>query len=195
MLSEHRRFFLSAALAGLALRVFFLVYFPAVTDDSHVYLDLATNWLQHGVYGQTQAGQVVPSDARLPGYPAFLAGIFWIVGVGKIRSVLIAQMLFDMGITRLLVADLARRTVRSSLAARAAFALAAVCPFLANYAAAVLTETLEVFFTVVALDCAAAGLDRRKTPRAELRRLGLAGWPQVRRLRRAFCCGRMAEFC
>ena len=59
----------------------------------------------------------------------------------------------------LIVADLARRTV-SERAARVAFVLAAVCPFLANYAAAVLTETLEIFFTALALDCAAAALNR-----------------------------------
>jgi len=36
--------------------------------------------------------------------------------------------------------------------------LAALCPFLANYAAAALTETLEIFFTVLALDFAMRGL-------------------------------------
>jgi Dolichyl-phosphate-mannose-protein mannosyltransferase len=159
LLGEHRRFFLAATLAGLALRIFFLVQFPAVTDDSRIYLNLAGNWLQHGVYGQTQLGQIVPTDTRLPGYPAFLAGIFWIFGAGKIRAVLAAQMVLDMA-TCLLIADLARRTVRDSRAGRIAFALAASCPFLANYAAAVLTETLEIFLTALALDCVVAGLDR-----------------------------------
>ena len=32
--------------------------------------------------------------------------------------------------------------------------LAALCPFLANYSAAALTETLEIFFTALALDFA-----------------------------------------
>ena len=50
-----------------------------------------------------------------------------------------------------LIADLARRAV-SPRTANAAFVLAALCPFLADYAAAVLTETLEIFFTVLALD-------------------------------------------
>ena len=43
-------------------------------------------------------------------------------------------------------------------AAQAAFLLAAVCPFLANYAAAALTETLEIFFTALALNLAVQGL-------------------------------------
>jgi 4-amino-4-deoxy-L-arabinose transferase-like glycosyltransferase len=159
MLRGDRRFFLWAGLSGLALRLFFLVYFPAMTDDSRVYIDVANNWLEHGVYGQTESGQAVPGDTRLPGYPAFLAAIFWVFGAGKIEPVFVAQILIDLG-TCLIVADLARRTVGSERAGRVAFLLAALCPFLANHATAILTETLEVFFTALALDCAAAALDR-----------------------------------
>ena len=160
MLRENRRLFLWTTLAALTLRLFFFVYFPSVTDDSHAYIDLATNWLQHGVYGQTQLGNVVPGDTRLPGYPAFLAAIFWLFGVGSVRAVLITQILFDLG-TCIIIADLARRAVPGRRSSGVAFVLAAVCPFLANYAAAVLTETLEIFFTVVALDFAVTAIDSR----------------------------------
>src|ERR1039458_2244911 len=158
LIRERRWFFLGTTLAALALRLFFFSHFPTVTDDSRVYADLATNWLQHGIYGQTQLTQIVPTDTRLPGYPAFLAGIFWLFGSGNFRAVLLAQILLDLA-TCLVVADLARRVV-SERAGRIAFVLTALCPFLANYAAAVLTETLEVFFTALALDCAAAALNR-----------------------------------
>ncbi len=159
---EHRCLFLGTTLAGLALRLLFLLYFPAVTDDSRIYADLATNWLQHGIYGQTQTvqqvTQIVPSDTRLPGYPAFLAKIFWLFGIGNLTAVLLAQILLDL-VTCLIIADLARRAV-SERAARIAFVLAALCPFLANYAAAALTETLEILFTALALDGVAAALGR-----------------------------------
>jgi len=149
-------------MAALALRLFFFFHFPAVTDDSHIYANFATNWMQHGVYGQTQGGHpekpIVPTDTRLPGYPAFLAGIFWLFGAGNFKAVMLTQILVDLA-TCLIVADLARRAV-SERAARIAFVLAALCPFLANYAAAVLTETLEIFFTALALDFAAAALNR-----------------------------------
>ena len=59
--------------------------------------------------------------------------------------------------TCFLIADLARRLF-SGRAAQAGFLLAALCPFLANYAAAALTETLEIFFTALALDLAFCGL-------------------------------------
>lgn len=154
---KHRRLLLGTALAGLALRLFFFFHFPAVTDDSRLYADIASNWLQHGVYGQTQAGRVVPTDERLPGYPAFLAAMFALFGTGNLKAALLVQILFDLG-TCMVIADLARRTI-SDRAAVLSFALACACPFLANYAGAALTETLEMFFTVVALDCAVAGLD------------------------------------
>src|ERR1035437_3355010 len=101
LIREHRSFFLGAILAALALRLFFFVYFPAVTDDSRVYANLAANWLQHGVYGLTQAipqeTQLVPTDARLPGYPMFLAAIFWLFGIGNFKAVLLTQILVDVG--------------------------------------------------------------------------------------------------
>ena len=161
MLREHRRFFLWVCLGALALRLFFFIYLPTISDDSRVYIDLASNWLQHGIYGQTDSGQIVPSDTRLPGYPAFLAAIFWVFGVGNVRAALVAQILFDLG-SCLLIADLARRVIAGRWASRVAFLLAALCPFLANYAAAVLTETLEVFFTALALDWAVAALERMR---------------------------------
>jgi len=159
-------------MAALALRLFFFLNFPTVTDDSRIYANLASNWMQHGVYGQVRGGQtekqIVPTDTRLPGYPAFLAGIFWLFGAGNFKAVMLTQILVDLA-TCLIVADLTRRMV-SERATRIAFVLAALCPFLANYASAVLTETLEIFFTALALDCAAAALNRMYVaPAAEAR--------------------------
>ncbi len=153
---EKARFFLGASLAALALRLLLVAYFPAVADDSKFYADIATNWLQHGVYGITNSGVITPTLARLPGYPAFLAVIFALFGVGNFRAVFLVQVLFDLA-TCFLIADLARRLF-SWRSAQAAFLLAALCPFLANYAAAALTETLEIFFTALALDLAFWGL-------------------------------------
>jgi 4-amino-4-deoxy-L-arabinose transferase-like glycosyltransferase len=161
MLREHGRFFLWTSLAALALRLFFFAYTPSIVDDSHVYARIASTWLEHGIYGQPEGDRIVPTDSRLPGYPAFLAVIFWVFGVGNFRAVLLVQVLLDI-VTCFLIADLARRTVSARWAGPAAFALAATCPFLANYAAAVLTESLEIFFIALALDCAVAGLERMR---------------------------------
>ncbi|MGB7820674.1 MAG: glycosyltransferase family 39 protein, partial [Candidatus Sulfotelmatobacter sp.] len=156
LLRKDARFFLAGTLVAVALRLVFVIHFPGIVDDSRLYADIAMNWLQYGVYGITDSGHVIPTLSRLPGYPAFLAAIFAVFGWSNFRVVLLTQVSFDLG-TCCLVADLARRMF-SERAAKAAFMLAAVCPFLANYSAAVLTETLEIFFTVLALDFALCGL-------------------------------------
>ena len=148
-------FYLWGSLAALVVRFFLVFRFPAVVDDSRLYADIAKNWLQYGVYGITNSGHLMPTLSRLPGYPAFLALIFTIFGRDNFRAVLIVQVLFDLA-TCFLIADMARRLF-SERAAKAAFLLAGLCPFLANYAATALTETLEIFFTALALDLALRG--------------------------------------
>ena len=111
LVRKDARFF-SRHLAALALRLVFVLHFPAVMDDSRLYADIAENWLQHGVYGITDSGQIMPTLSRLPGYPAFLAAIFAVFGWGNFRAVLLIQGSFDLG-TCFLVADLARRFASS----------------------------------------------------------------------------------
>jgi len=147
---------LAASLAAVGLRLLFVLRFPGIVDDSRLYANIAENWLQHGIYGVTDSGVIMPTLSRLPGYPAFLAAIFALFGIENFRAVLLVQVLFDLG-TCFLVADIARRMV-SRRAAQVAFLLAALCPFLANYAGSALTETLEIFFTTLALDLALRGL-------------------------------------
>jgi 4-amino-4-deoxy-L-arabinose transferase-like glycosyltransferase len=156
LIRKHARFFIGITLVGLAFRLFLVFRAPGVVDDSRLYADIAKNWLQHGIYGITNSGAIMPTLSRLPGYPAFLAAIFWIFGSDNFRAVLLVQVLFDLA-TCFLIAGMALR-LYSQRAAKAAFLLAAVCPFLANYAAAALTETLEIFFTALAFDLAFRGL-------------------------------------
>jgi 4-amino-4-deoxy-L-arabinose transferase-like glycosyltransferase len=151
---QHLRFFLFAILAAFALRLLFIFFYPAITNDSFIYGDIAKNWLQHGIYGLS-GEDISPTYIRLPGYPAFLAVIFTIFGMEHYRAVLVVQTFVDIA-TCFLIADMAQRMV-SDRAAKISFLLAALCPFLANYAAAALTETLEIFFTALALDFAIVG--------------------------------------
>ena len=158
LVRQNLRLFLAASLAALLLRLFFLLKFPHVTADSTLYAELAKNWLLRGIYGvSTDTGGVVPSFARLPGYPAFLAFVFAIFGIDHFRTAMTIQILVDVG-TCFVVADLARRCI-SDRAAKAAFLVTAICPFLAQYTAAALTETLEIFFTALAMDFAVIGFE------------------------------------
>lgn len=157
LVRKSPKFFGVVLLAGLGLRLLFLFVFAQVTDDSRIYADIAQNWLHHGIYGITAPGGIAPTYIRLPGYPAFLALIFALFGDNNFRAVMLCQIAFDLG-TCFLIADLALR-MAGSRAAKISFLLAALCPFLANYSAAVLTETLEIFFTALALDLAVLGLE------------------------------------
>src|SRR5436305_7871282 len=146
---SNKLFFLLATLAALALRLFFVFRYPHVAGDTFVYGDIAKNWLNHGIYGLTDIPDIRPTLIRLPGYPAFLALVFSIFGQEHYRAVLIAQALIDTN-TCLVIAALALE-IMNARAARAAYLLAALCPFLANYTAAPLSETLAVFTTAHAL--------------------------------------------
>jgi len=167
LVHKKARFFLAASLAALGLRLLLVVRFPGIVDDSRLYANIAENWLLHGIYGITNSGVITPTLSRLPGYPAFLAVLFGLFGDENYRAALLVQALIDL-VTCFLIADMARRLL-SSRAAQVAFLLAALCPFLANYAAAALTETLEIFFTALAFDLVFVGLRIGKTDRPSAR--------------------------
>src|ERR1700722_19656442 len=142
-----------AVLAGLALRVFFVLKFP-VTDsgDAPFYIELAWNWLKRGVYGFPVNGQLTPVDMPVPGYPAFLASVFAFAG-NSLRAVMLAQAVLDLA-TCFLIALIAARLAPEIFRRRVALAglwLAALCPFTANYAAVALTETLTIFLITLAI--------------------------------------------
>src|SRR5271154_773071 len=142
-----------AALAGLALRIFFVLKLP-VTDsgDAPFYIELAWNWLKKGVYGAVVEGQLMPLDTRGPGYPAFLAAIFRVAGNSS-RAVMLTQAVVDLA-TCFVVALIAVRLAPEISRRRVALAglwLAALCPFTADYTAGGLTETLVTFLTALAV--------------------------------------------
>ena len=143
-----------AAIAGLALRLLFVFRFPSAAGDSDTYLELARNWADHHVYGLWLNGQLVPTDLRMPGYPAFLAGVGMLVG-RSMTPILLSQALLDLA-TCFLTAALAAALAPASAGRRAWMAglwLAATCPFVGNYSSVVLTEVLVTFFTTGALTC------------------------------------------
>src|SRR5580700_6138707 len=142
-----------AALTGLILRVFFVLKFP-VTDsgDTAFYIELAWNWLKNGVYGASVDGHLIPFDMRVPGYPSFLAAVFAWAGNSP-RAVILTQAVVDVACC-FLIALIAARLLPAGSRRRVAIAglwLAALCPFTANYSAAELTETLELFLTALAI--------------------------------------------
>ena len=166
-----------AVLAGLALRVYLVLSFPVRdSGDSPFYIELAWNWLKNGVYGFSINGRLTPVDMRVPGYPAFLAAVFAFAGKSQ-QAVMLAQAVLDLA-TCLLIALLAARLAPEASRRRVALAalwLAALCPFIANYSAAVLTEVLVIFLTTLALLILLEAV-RREMSDVPSRARGLSPW-------------------
>ena len=158
-----KRIFSSPILAlavGLCLRLLFVLKFPANSGDTVLYEQMATNWIQHHIYGMNVDGAVVPVDLRMPGYPAFLALIYLVTGKTAASAHLVVMvkqafidlldclMIAGLGVALAAIADVKSRTRGVFLAGTW---LAALCPFVGNYSATLLTEVIAVFWTAVAL--------------------------------------------
>jgi len=145
----------AAMLVGLALRLFFLWRFPFASGDTPYYEELARNWLYHGVYGFFSNGYLSSSAERMPGYPGFLAIIYFLAGPGR-NALFVVQAFVDLA-TCILTACIAVRLaagasepIRTRISI-AALWLAVLCPFTANYVAVPLTEVLATFLTTLAI--------------------------------------------
>jgi 4-amino-4-deoxy-L-arabinose transferase-like glycosyltransferase len=144
-----------AIAAGVVLRLWFVTHAARIDGDTLLYGNIARNWMEHGVYSFSPSpGTPVPTLIRLPGYPLFLMACFWLFGVEHYTAVMYVQCVIDLG-TCLLIAALAGRLF-GRRARMAALWLAALCPFMAAYTAAPLTEVL----TLACLALTFYGLER-----------------------------------
>ncbi len=168
---------MAALLAGLALRALFIAHHARFSGDALVYGDLAQNMLAHHVFGFSE-DVIRPTLIRLPGYPLFLALCFSLFGDGNYLAVLWVQVAIDL--TSCVLLGLLAAKLMGRRAGLAALWLAVLCPFTANYAAAVLTETCTLICVALAffaLECwiAAWRAGRAGTRWAMLTGAALAG--------------------
>src|SRR5271156_6489645 len=174
---------LLALAAGAALRLWFIHTYPEGQGDPLGYGSIAKNWMLHGVYGTTTSGSLRPTLIRLPGYPLFLAACFKLFGMEHYHAVMFLQTAIDLA-SCILIAAFTRR-IWSAKAAWCALWLAVLCPFMANYAAVPLTETLEIFWISVALYALARFLetDAARAPRWRWALLQALAWSYAALLR------------
>jgi hypothetical protein len=151
---------IAATAAGISLRLFFILKFPANSGDTILYEQMATNWLKHHIYAMEVNGAIQAVDLRMPGYPAYLAMVYWLTGkTGDAAHfwVMLGQLVADL-ISFIFIAWLAGlllvqgdKRARQTPVLISAVWLAALCPFTANYTAVALTESFAVALTAIAL--------------------------------------------
>jgi 4-amino-4-deoxy-L-arabinose transferase-like glycosyltransferase len=160
---EHRRFFLFFLIVAFAIRLYCVAVFPHVGGDSPVYEKLASNMISARTLSLSDAAPFVPCDIRTPGYPLFIAFSFKLFGYHD-TPIRLLQVLLDVitciliGIIAFGVAPEEHRVRISSIA----FAAGAVCPFLAEYTASILSESLTIFLTTLAVALAVYALNNGK---------------------------------
>jgi hypothetical protein len=145
--------------AGLCLRLYFVLKFPATSGDTVLYEQIATNWLKHHAYAMDVGGAITPVDLRMPGYPAFLAIVYALTGRTGADArlwVMLAQIGIDL-LSCLVIARLAallacpsEDSAPNNRVYSVALWLTTLCPFTANYTAVPLTEVFATFWTALA---------------------------------------------
>jgi 4-amino-4-deoxy-L-arabinose transferase-like glycosyltransferase len=149
---DTRKHLALALFFGLLLRLFFVIYIPFADVDSDLYRELGRNVVRIHAYAYDSGTGMVPTDARVPGYPLFLSVLYIFFGDSH-RSILVAQAIVDLGtcvMVAILAASLAPNPARKRVAIAGVW-LAATCPFVANYTADGMSEVLATFFSAAAL--------------------------------------------
>jgi len=141
-------------IAGLCFRLLFALYFGVIsTPDTGGYVSLA-----HEI-GQGRFYTSINDTFRLPGYPVFIALVFWLSD-GDARAVVVIQVLLSV-FTVLLAHSAARRTFGPRVAAWAGW-VTALNPALAYYAVVLLRETLMTFLVTASAWTLAMAIERRR---------------------------------
>lgn len=157
-------------LAALNFRVGLARFLP--NDDPYdgkVYAQLARNLLERHVYSHSPEPPYEPSIIRLPGYPLLLAGIYSVFGHTNNAAARVVQAVIDTAscaLVALIAFQWGWDAKQKRIAAIAALALAAACPFTAIYVAVILTESATVFIALVTCLCATLAFKATSRKRA-----------------------------
>jgi 4-amino-4-deoxy-L-arabinose transferase-like glycosyltransferase len=136
---------------ALVLRVAYVLTLEINTPiraDAAKYITIAHNLVTHGVYSHSRSENPQPSNFITPGYPLFLASIYYATGniVKTYNTALIIQAF--LGATTVILAYFIALRFLPFWASIAVGVLAAVSPHLIVSTGYLLTETLFAFFLV-----------------------------------------------
>ncbi len=149
----HRTFILIILAAALAWRIILVIGFPHGAVDEIRYTAPAVNMLAGHGFSADVREPFVPSDHTVPLYPLFLSAVYGVVGEHN-AAVRIFQSVVDL-ITCLLIAFIAFNLAPRALEKPAALASLIIYGFISWFTVSwtryILTETLAIFLTVLAI--------------------------------------------
>jgi len=152
-LRGSRKTLLLILLSALILRVVLAVWFPASAGDERRYTVPAINLLHDHGFSSDLREPYTPTMAAVPLYPLFITAVFGIFGEHTL-AVRIAQGLLDL-LTSLLVGFVSFSLAPTWLRRRAAISSVAIYGclswFTAFWTRYILTETLALFLTMLAI--------------------------------------------
>jgi 4-amino-4-deoxy-L-arabinose transferase-like glycosyltransferase len=122
----------------------------SVVNDTPSYAEPARALVHDGDFDRSP-GSDAPEFIRTPGYPAFVAAVYWVSGESD-TAVFVVQAIIS-GLSVLLVIALARRLTGSIAVGLAAGVLLAVDPVQATASGYILTETLATVLVTLAAYC------------------------------------------
>jgi len=138
---------------ALAWRLFLVIEFPHDAGDESRYTAPAVNLLAGHGFSAAVAPPYLPGEHTVPLYPLFIAAVYAVSGERNV-AVRIAQSVVDV-VSCLLIAFIAFSIAPGSLRRGAALAALLIygflCWFTVFWTRYVLTETLAIFWTVLAV--------------------------------------------
>jgi 4-amino-4-deoxy-L-arabinose transferase-like glycosyltransferase len=152
-LSAHRNQILVILLLAFAWRLFLVIGFPHGANDEIRYTAPANNLLAGRGFSLDVQGPFLPSEHTVPLYPLFIAGVYAVTGPHN-TPVRVVQAVIDT-LTCLLVAfvafSLAPERMKKLGAVLGLVIVGFLCWFTVFWTRYILTETLALFLTMLAI--------------------------------------------
>ncbi len=160
MLAKTRmRFLLLAALTAASVVFWTLRMPPPVpTSDAADYVALAQNLRLHGIFGYGAPPR--PTNLREPGYSAFLALVFMVVGGPSTVGLVVAQAMLLAGTAWFTMLIVQRLAPEKRLLPWIVALAVALNPIFAQYTGLFLGEVLQAFLLALALWAAIEAFER-----------------------------------
>jgi 4-amino-4-deoxy-L-arabinose transferase-like glycosyltransferase len=163
-LSSQRTRVLVILLLALTLRVVLAVRFPLAAGDETRYTVPAVNMLAGHGFSSDVSAPYLPTEHAVPLYPIFVAAVYSIFGERNL-AVRIAQSVLDL-LTCVLVAfvafNLAPNSLRKIAAISALLIYGCLSWFTVNWTRYILSETLVLFLTSLAVAVSILALRRNR---------------------------------